>query len=70
MDDSQDNPTITVRLTGDQIESLMQVLDFAASSDPNAALDSPIPDADLNELRDLLEAHQGEHVVFEDEEDE
>lgn len=70
MNDPQNNPTITVRLTADQIESLMQVLDFAAVSEPGSALDQPIPDADLNELRDLLEAVSGEHVVFEDEEDE
>lgn len=63
VNDSQNNPQITLRLSADQIEELMQALDFAGSSDPKER-----PDIDLDGLRDMLEAHLGEHLVFPDEE--
>lgn len=60
---------IEVRLTSDQIEDLMTVLDFSMRSDPNTAVDQPIPDASASALFDMFEAISGEHNVFESEEE-
>lgn len=67
---TMDEQQIPIKLTLDQIEDLLAVLDFSMRTDPNSMVDQPIPDARAAALFDFFEAVSGEHAVFEDEEDE